>query len=178
MTWSDSPGPDPAMAPETLTERIAAANARWGHDDMADAANLGAGMRCGDLWTDERLQKAEAWLSARANERMLNRDEPKNLPPAFDGVDDRQAVLDAIENLRDEAIQCAIDECANSGRHDPDYSRADVAEAELLKAIDDLLTRRLAQSLPAPTPAVEKINIAANGLTVEHRPGDRWSISL
>lgn len=113
------------------------------------------------------------------NAAMIKRDE---LPtaPAKPQEDDRQAVLDAIETLRDECIQCAIDECASPGpsghKCDPDYSRADVAEGVLLKAIDDLLARRLAQAMPAPTPTVEKINTGVDGLTVEHVPGDRWSV--
>lgn len=107
------------------------------------------------------------------NAAMIKRDEPAAAPAVVAGEDPLAAVRDAIEHLREEAIHGAIDECANSGRRDPDYSRADVAEAALLDEIRKLLAPRQAE--PAPVLADASI---PQGLMAEHRPGDRWSVSL
>lgn len=114
------------------------------------------------------------------NAAMIKRDEPA-AAPVDAGEDPLAAVRAAIENLRDEAIQCAIDECANSGRRDPDYSRADAAEAELLDEVRKLLVSQVC-GLVARAQADQKAAQAPidtdPGLTVEHRPGDRWSVTL
>lgn len=113
------------------------------------------------------------------NAAMIKRDEPPPAP-AKPQEDDRQAVLDAVEELVDfvseDAVNAGSFNPTLQGPNEPDVYGRERKESALLKAIDDLLTRRLAQSLPAPTPTVEKINIAADGLAVEHRPGDRWSV--
>lgn len=103
---------------------------------------------------------------------MLQRDEPKpaaHAPAAEDPL--VKAVSDAIEALREEQFECALDEVQNHGRHDPNYARADAAEADLLKAIDDLIADRIAAlAKPAIEPAQTDPSI---GLLVEHRPGAR-----
>lgn len=119
-----------------------------------------------------------------ANDDMLNRD--TGATPASMAAEDPLAdVLSAIYDLRQACIDCAIDECMNSGpspsghTRDPDYSSADGAEAVLLKAIDDLIASR-----PASLPVDDEIKLLRwlqqedkdTGLLVVHNPDKPWRV--
>lgn len=117
------------------------------------------------------LEEAEAFMRAQdarlQDAAMLERDEPKAKPePAAE--DPLAAVRDAIQNLRDEMFECARDEVQNTGRRDPDYARADAAEAELIAEV-----RKLLQPPVCDPVQVDASGKSDNGLLTSHNPDRR-----
>lgn len=116
---------------------------------------------------DLRIQDAQMQDSAMI-EADLARGVTKPAPAAKDPL--VAAVSDAIQYLRDTMFECALSEVQNAGRFDPDYARADDAEAELLKAIDALLAGRAAPAAPAVSASTCSSD---NGLLTSHNPDRR-----
>lgn len=113
----------------------------------------------------------EAKTSARQDSAMVERDLSRGARPPEPAAEDPlcAAVDAAILALREEMFECAVDECQNTGR-DPDYTRADAAEADLLKAIDALIASRLGVKAAQ---VCDLAQVGNSGLLVEHKPGAR-----
>jgi len=155
---------------------LTAAYGRWGDEAMADAANLGAGMRAGDIWTEERIAKAEAWLSDRANARMVKADAPAEAPAAPEAEDPLDGVRDALDALieftGEDAINAGMALPGGHGCREPDISG-------MQKRIDDVLdeVRKLMGLPEAPVAAADDEIQLPDWLMVEHKAGSRVSIT-
>ncbi len=134
-------------------------------------ATLPANMTLVGLQRDAAAE-IEAKTAARQDSAMIERDLSRGARPPAQAAEDplRAAVGAAILALREEMFECALDECQNTGRHDPNYARADAAEAELLKAIDALTASRLGAKA---APVCDSEQVCNSGLLVEHKPGAR-----
>lgn len=112
------------------------------------------------------------------NAAMIKRDELA-VKPDQPEADDRQTVLDAIDDLADFVSEDAINAGSFNprlqGPNDPDIYGRERKECALLKAIDDLLARRLAQALPK-APVCDPVQVEPSGLFTVHNPDARGKL--
>ena len=97
--------------PLTPLQKIVQAHEVWGTNAVF-AAGDAIGMTLGEVWTEETVAKALAYLqderARAANVAMLKRDELK-VPAAAPAVDPLEGVREAIDTLLQAAVEDALD---------------------------------------------------------------------